>query len=158
MGPLAFSLASLHQMVFHLGITRLRCADSPAGWLYVPCCQDPPFHCGTSFPLYFSAGGSFPVKVMNSDLFRSGVTIFMGDSSCPGPEVHLPYFFPRPVARIFLFLILMTGQLFVGVSFTQSPVPISPPSLLEPAPRPCQVPTHQGALRRELLLPSHLVS
>lgn len=90
-------------------------------------------------------GGSFLVKVMNSDLFRPGVTIFMGDSSHHEPRVHLPCFSPRPVAGIFLGLILVTGQLFVTLIFVQRALfqcsALRWPeghhlSLLEPGPKP----------------------
>lgn len=74
---------------------------------------------GLVFLFISQLGGPFTIEVVNSHLIRSGVTLFMGDSSCPWPRVDLPCFSPRPVAGIFLFLILVTGQLFVALSFTQ---------------------------------------
>ena len=46
--------------------------------------------CGTSFPVHFLVGGSFTIKVVNSDLFGPGTATFMGDNLAFGPEWIFP--------------------------------------------------------------------
>lgn len=62
---------------------------------------------------------SFTIKAENPDLLRPGVRIFMHDSSHSWPRVDLLRFFPRPMTRNFLVLIVVTGQRFVALSFMQ---------------------------------------
>ena len=128
-----FISSSSEEVVLHQGIMCPRCADFPAGWFFVSCFQDPPsLTVGLVLLFCFSAGGSFLVKVMNSDFFRTGVTIFVGDSSSPGPGVHLPCLSPKPGAGIFLVLILVTRASLCGPQlYAENPVPVLDPAWLK---------------------------
>lgn len=128
-----------------------RYADFPAGWFFVPCFQDPPsLTVGLVLPFCFSAGGFLPFKNVNSDLFRPGVTIFVGDSSRPGPGVHLLASFPSQGLEFSEVLILVTGPTLRGPQlYAENPVPVLDPARLKsiipdrtwpPVPVLCQIP------------------
>lgn len=149
-GSVTFSLAPLQKRLFSIrGSCVPGMLTSPAGWFFVPCFQDPPgLTVGLVLPFCFSAGGS-PLKVMNSDLFRPGVTIFVGDLISLWAWSASSRF-SKPGAGIFLVLILGDRATLQGPQlYAENPVPCltlrgwSPSSLIEPGPKSqilCQIP------------------